>query len=97
MQFQERLPEYIWNRKKIPLSEGAGFSHANRHKKGLFYETVMDELTSSECEELFHTFRDWNLQSCEDAYYFRIYRDLGYCVATFHKRRCIASLKSSNE
>ncbi|MEO8637484.1 MAG: asparagine synthase (glutamine-hydrolyzing) [Candidatus Taylorbacteria bacterium] len=83
---QDRLPDYIYNREKVVLSEGAGFK-GNQKIGGLFYDIVSKEISDRELEELKVKYTDWNLETKEEAYYFKQYLKFGYDKAIFNQLR----------
>jgi len=83
---QDRLPDYIYNRDKVVLSEGAGFK-GNQKVGGLFYDIVSSEVSDEELVQYKDQFPDWNLETKEEVYYFKLYKEFGYLKAEFNKSR----------
>ncbi|PJC24206.1 asparagine synthase (glutamine-hydrolyzing) [Candidatus Uhrbacteria bacterium CG_4_9_14_0_2_um_filter_41_50] len=83
---QDRLPQYIYDREKVVLSEGAGFK-GNQKVGGLFYDIVSKEISDQEFEKYKKDYTDWNLETKEEVYYFKHYLNFGYEKAVFNKQR----------
>lgn len=82
----DRLPEYVFNRDKVVLSEGAGFG-GNQKIGGLFYGIVSKEISDEEFEKIKSEYKEWNLETKEEAYYFKNYVKFGYLKAKFNQNR----------
>jgi hypothetical protein len=80
------LPDYICWRKKVVLSEGAGYL-GNDPNSGIFTEFIDQRMSKEEFLEIKNKFPEWNIQTREDAYYFRIFRRFGYCKGKFAQQR----------
>jgi asparagine synthase (glutamine-hydrolysing) len=80
------LPDYICWRKKAVLSEGAGYK-GNDPDSGIFTEFIDKGMSEEEFLEIKNKFAQWNIQTKEEAYYFRIFRRFGYCKGKFAKVR----------
>ncbi|TAL53072.1 MAG: hypothetical protein EPN86_04740, partial [Nanoarchaeota archaeon] len=85
----DRLPGYICNRKKVVLSEGAGYK--GNQPGGLFEELASAQISDEEFEKMLREYPDWNIRTREEAFYFRIFEGLGYCKARFNMKRVIAN------
>jgi hypothetical protein len=83
---KDRLPEYIYNREKVVLSEGAGYK-GNQLIGGMFYDFAKKKITDREFTELKKKYPDWNITNKEVAYYFRIYAKHLFTKAKFNKER----------
>jgi asparagine synthase (glutamine-hydrolysing) len=83
---EDRLPEYIFNRPKVVLSEGAGYK-GNQKIGGLFYDIVSKNISDEELENFQRDFKDWNLQTKEEIYYFKFFLKFKYDKADFNKIR----------
>ena len=82
----DRLPEYIYNRDKVVLSEGAGYK-GNQKIGGLFYDFVTKNVSDAEFKEYKHKYSEWNLETKEEIYYFKHYLEFGYDKALFNQKR----------
>lgn len=87
---EDRLSEYIYNRDKVVLSEGAGYK-GNQKIGGLFYDFVAKEVSDSELEEYKTKYKDWNLETKEEVYYFKYFLQFGYGKARFNQERTMVS------
>jgi len=83
---KDRLPDYIVNRPKVVLSEGAGFK-GNQLIGGLFYDIVKKNMTEEEFRKIKKDYADWNITNKEVAYYFKIYAKNLFTKAKFNKKR----------
>ncbi len=83
---KDRLPDYIANRKKIVLSEGAGYK-GNQTIGGLFYDLVKNKISDSEFKKIQTQYPDWNINNKEVAYYFKLYTKHLFTKAKFNKQR----------
>ena len=83
---RDRLPDYIVNRPKVVLSEGAGYK-GNQLVGGLFYEIVKDKITDVEFERIKREYPDWNITNKEVAFYFEFFNDNLFTKAKFNKKR----------
>jgi len=83
---EDRLPEYVFNRDKVVLSEGAGYK-GNQKIRGLFYDIVSSKVSSGELAEYKTKYASWNLETKEEVYYFKFYKDFGYLKAEFNQQR----------
>ncbi len=86
----DRLPEYIYNRDKVVLSEGAGYK-GNQKIGGLFYDFVAKEVSVTELEEYKTKYGDWNLETKEEVYYFKYFLQFGYDKALFNQERTLVN------
>lgn len=82
----DRLPEYIFNRDKVVLSEGAGYK-GNQKVGGLFYDIVSQNISDKELKEFQQKYKNWDLETKEDVFYFKFYLEFGYLKATFNQQR----------
>jgi len=82
----DRLPEYISQRKKVVLSEGAGLK-GNDKKAGLFYDLAAKKISDASFKEMKAQYKEWNLETKEDAYYFSLFKSHGYNRALFNTVR----------
>jgi len=96
----DRLPDYIRLRRKVVLSEGAGLK-GNQKVGGLFEEIASARVSDEEFMITVQELPKWNLQTKEEVYYFKLYKDFGYLKAKFNQSRTsvnqIATLKSDAE
>lgn len=85
---KDRLPEYIYNRDKVVLSEGAGYK-GNQKVGGLFYDLIKNKITNEELLLFKKKFKEWNLETKEDVYYFKYYLEFNYEKAKFNQKRTV--------
>ncbi len=83
---KDRLPDYIVNRQKVVLSEGAGFK-GNQLIGGLFFDLVKGNISNEEFRKIKKDYPDWNINNKEVAYYFKIYAKNLFVKAKFNKDR----------
>lgn len=83
---EDRLPEYIYNRTKVVLSEGAGYK-GNQTIGGLFYDATSKVVSDEELDQFKKKYKDWNLANKEEVYYFKYYLTFGYKKAKFNQKR----------
>ncbi|MCL5411058.1 MAG: asparagine synthase-related protein [Patescibacteria group bacterium] len=83
---EDRLPDYIYDRDKVVLSEGAGYK-GNQKIGGLFYDIASSKVSDEELSECKLKYPQWNLETKEEVYYFNFYKDFGYLKAAFNQRR----------
>ena len=83
---EDRLPDYIYDRDKVVLSEGAGYK-GNQKIGGLFYDIVSAQITDEELSDYKMKYPKWNLETKEEVYYFKFYKDYGYLKAEFNQQR----------
>jgi asparagine synthase (glutamine-hydrolysing) len=88
------LPEWIRNRKKVVLSEGVGLK-GNNPEDGMFASRINKLVSDKALKELQIKFSDWNIETKEEAYYFKIFHNLGYSKAKFMKKRITSNLVHS--
>lgn len=86
----DRLPEYIFNRDKVVLSEGAGYK-GNQKVGGLFYDIVSQKISDKELSDFKQKYSDWNLETKEEIFYFKFYLEFGYLKATFNQQRAMVN------
>lgn len=87
---KDRLPDYIYSRDKVVLSEGAGYK-GNQKIGGFFYDFVNPKITDKELDDYIQEYPQWNLETKEDVYYFKFYKDFGYLKAEFNQNRTTAN------
>lgn len=87
---EDRLPEYIYNREKVVLSEGAGYK-GNQKVGGLFYEIIDKLLSDKEVNTYKEKYSEWKLENKEDVYYFKHFLSFGYPKALFNQKRTIVN------
>lgn len=92
---EDRLPEYIFNRDKVVLSEGAGYK-GNQKVGGLFYDIVADRVSDTEFDEYKQKYSSWNLETKEEVYYFKYYLQFGYDKALFNQKRTTVNKIDTN-
>lgn len=92
----DRLPAYIAERRKVVLSEGAGYK-GNQPITGLFCELAGNMVGEEEFEEIKKEFAEWNIRTREEAFYFKIFRKFGYDKALFNRKRVAACAAASVE
>ncbi len=90
---EDRLPPYICNRRKVVLSEGAGFG--GNGPGGLFEALAGSSISDDEFVSMQKEFEAWNILTREEAFYFSIFRALGYCKAGFNSKRVTANRMNS--
>jgi len=83
---ERELPRYICWRPKTVLAEGAGYK-GNSLKEGIFDRFIDQKLSDKDFARLKKENPEWNIKTKEEAYYFSIFRRLGYCKGGFAKRR----------
>lgn len=84
--FKDILPDFIFNRDKKTLMEGAGANSVQKGE-GIFYEYASSNLSEKEFSELQQDYQEYNLTTVEDAFYFEIYKELyGLKVSNASKR-----------
>ncbi|VVB98021.1 Amidophosphoribosyltransferase [uncultured archaeon] len=86
---RDRLPEYIRTRKKVVLSEGAGFG--GNGPGGLFENLAASQISEAEFAKVQAEFPEWAIRTKEEAFYFGLFRSFGYCKAKFSKERVAAN------
>lgn len=92
---EDRLPEYVFNRDKVVLSEGAGYK-GNQKVGGLFYDIVAHNISDMEFEEYKQKYSTWNLETKEEVYYFKYYVQFGYDKALFNQKRTTVNKIDTN-
>jgi asparagine synthase (glutamine-hydrolysing) len=90
---EDRLPDYICWREKVVLSEGAGYN--GNQPGGLFEELASAKISDGQLAAIQDEFHEWNIHTKEEAFYFGIFRRLGYCKARFNADRAIANRRTS--
>ena len=83
---KDRLPDYIVNRPKVVLSEGAGF-RGNQLIGGLFFDIVKNKISDEELKDLQKKYPEWSINNKEVAYYFKIYANHLFTKAKFNQNR----------
>lgn len=83
---EKDLPEYICWRKKVVLSEGAGYK-GNDPQSGIFDEFIESRMSDEEFEKTKNKFGEWNIKTKEEAYYFRIFKKFGFDKGKFAQKR----------
>jgi asparagine synthase (glutamine-hydrolysing) len=83
---EKELPDYIRLRKKIVLAEGAGY-RGNKPDKGMFDDFIKKRMTDEEFIRITVEFSEWNIKTKEEAYYFKIFRKIGFDKGKFAKKR----------
>ncbi len=89
----DRLPDYIVDRKKVVMSEGAGYS--GNQPGGLFEELAGARVSDEEFERVRKDFPDWNIRTKEEALYFGVFRKFRYDKALFNRKRVTANRSTS--
>lgn len=89
-----RLPDYISQRKKVVLSEGAGFK-GNDKMSGLFYTLAAEKISDTVLKEYKKNYKDWRLSTKEDVYYFQLFQSFGYARALFNRTRTSVNKSST--
>ncbi len=92
---RDRLPEYIRTRKKVVLSEGAGYG--GNGPGGLFEGLAAARICEGELEKMQAEFPEWAIRTREEALYFRIFSSFGYAKAKFNKERVAANRTASTQ
>ena len=87
---KDKLPDYIWQRQKIVLSEGAGYK-GNQRFGGLFYDMASSKISDQQFETCQKTYPEWSIATKEEAYYFKIFCDLGYDKILGAKQRTLVN------
>ena len=91
---EDRLPEYITNRKKVVLAEGAGYK-GNQTTGGLFYDIVENKMSDKEFEKIKKEYAKWHITNKEVAYYFKIYLEHSFTKAKFNQNRPLVNAIST--
>lgn len=68
------LPDVICDRRKMPLGEGAGIG--DNRPAGIFYENAAIQLSHSEWMDLRAAFPAYQLEDQEQAYYFKLFKEM---------------------
>jgi asparagine synthase (glutamine-hydrolysing) len=92
---EDRLPPYICWRKKVVLSEGAGYK--GNQPGGLFESFAMEKVGDEEFVSMQKAFPEWHIHTKEEAFYFSIFYRLGFAKAHFNSERVTANHSSSLE
>lgn len=87
---KDRLPEYIFNRPKVVLHEGAGYG-GNKPTGGMFYDAVAKLVTDKKFSEIKRKYGDWGIKNKEEAYYFKLFKKNHYDKAKFNKQRVVVN------
>ncbi|MFH0817558.1 MAG: asparagine synthase-related protein [Candidatus Micrarchaeota archaeon] len=90
---EDRLPDYICKRRKVVLSEGAGYG--GNQSGGLFEELAGARVSNEEFERIKRDCPEWNIATKEEAFYFGIFRKFGFDKAEFNKKRVVANRSNS--
>ncbi|MEM4756112.1 MAG: asparagine synthase C-terminal domain-containing protein, partial [Candidatus Woesearchaeota archaeon] len=85
---EDRLPDYIVNRKKVVLSEGMGHK-GNSLKDGMFTSFIKKTLSEKEFKKIQKKNPLYSLSNKEDAYYFSLYVKEGYKAKEFTGRTVV--------
>jgi len=88
------LPEWQRTRPKIVLSEGAGLRGVDP-EQGMFSDLANAVLSKRESLDLIRSFPEWKLGSYEEAFYFKLFHELGYSKAKFMTNRIRVTKKCS--
>lgn len=91
---ESELPDYICWRKKVVMSEGAGYK-GNGPNSGMFDEFIDHRMDDNEFQQIKNRFREWDIRSKEEAYYFRIFKEFGFDKGRFAKKRVRVNLTNS--
>lgn len=83
--FKDILPEYIYNRDKITLMEGAGTGKVNKNS-GLLFENACKQVTDADFNYHKKKFPDYDFIDKEDVYNFKFFSKY-YLKAGFAKNR----------
>lgn len=83
------LPDYIVNRKKVVLNEGAGYS--GNEKTNLFSAAIGAHVSDEEFSLYLRDYEDWNLETKEEIFYFKLFKSFGYNKAVFNKVRTVVN------
>ncbi len=83
---KDRLPNYIANREKVVLSEGAGYK-GNQLVGGLFFDIVQKRINENEFQKIKNDYPKWNITNKEVAYYFKLYAKHLFTKAEFNQER----------
>lgn len=84
------VPEFIRNREKVVLSEGAGLG-GNDPISGMFAEIFRSQSFEGLLETVRTRHPDWPIRSTEEAYYFQFFAALGYHKYEYSKTRVFAN------
>ena len=93
---EDRLPDYIYNRDKVVLSEGAGFK-GNQKIGGLLYDFTNNKISDKDFKKIQEKYKEWNLETKEEAYYFKYYIKYGYLKAEFNQKRTTVNKTNTQE
>ncbi len=83
------LPDYIVNRKKVVLNEGAGYS--GNQKTSFFADKIAERVSDKEFNQYLNDYKDWSLETKEEVYYFKLFKSFGYDKAVFNKVRTVVN------
>lgn len=89
----DRLPQQICRRKKVVLSEGAGYG--GNASGGLFEALAAAKISDAEFDAAQKQFAEWNLRTKEEAFYFKIFKRFAFDKADFNKKRVAANRTNS--
>ncbi len=90
------LPEWIRTRPKVVLSEGVGLK-GNNPSKGLFASKINALVSDEKFFQTQNKFKEWNLRTKEEVYYFQIFHGYGYSKARFMQNRVVSNLVNTVE
>ena len=83
--FKDILPDYIYNREKMTLMEGAGTGEVNNNK-GILFQNAEQKVTDTELLQILEKYSEFNLLNKEDVINFRFFEN-HYLKAKFSKKR----------
>jgi asparagine synthase (glutamine-hydrolysing) len=93
---EKELPRYICWRPKTVLSEGAGYK-GNYPEEGIFDSFIALTLDDPEFARIKRENPGWGIRTREEAYYFSIFKRLGYSKGGFARIRPTANRMGCNE
>lgn len=89
--FKNILPQYIYERPKMTLMEGAGAGSVDRGK-GMFFEHANSMMSDEEFENIRNVFSDYSIRDKEEAYYFKLFNQY-FPKAKFASKRTFNAQK----
>lgn len=91
---RDRLPDYICRRPKAVFSEGAGLG--GNDDNGMFAAIVERLIDDDTFYALKDKYKEWNLRTKEEAFYFNYFVQHRYEKAKFTRNRVVANRRSTS-
>jgi asparagine synthase (glutamine-hydrolysing) len=89
--FKDILPEYIYDRPKMTLLEGAGTGNVEK-EDGILFEYAVKKMSNEEFHKITESRPEFNLQNKEEAYCFKLFFPF-YSKAKFSVNRVVHAQK----